>query len=689
MKKPSLCIFMIVKNEERDLPRCLESVRSIADKVVIVDTGSIDNTVNVAHIAARDFLTYVSYTKASEKDENGDWKLQDFSAARNHSVELAEASGCTHLMWMDADDELLDPAAIKRAMYRDDIDVWSVFMQSGHHNSKWLHYRMWRNGTGVRFHGRVHEWPKIDGLRKETCYATIRHHADPDANQENSNVRNLRLLHLQWQDSPDDMRTAFYLGCTYRDGGQHEEAAQWFQKRLDLGEGYRDEALFAWLYLARSLAALERNEEALRLLYLAIRHQPDWAEFPMCAAEIHYKLKDYNASILYALGAFDQPIPATALWREVGAYRDQPPRWISWCHEHMGNIENAVHWAEKAAERIEGHDAQWQQRIERLQAQFAAKYDPVPVKIKNARRKVALVRPGAIGDILMTLNLVPLFKEANPDADVTFFCAAEYGKPDSLLPFILAAGCVRVMDSANINAWAKSFDQVINLVGYPLHEGYPRGQIRQHLLYYFAEEMGLDLRKVGLPQLSLPRPRRIIEGNEPYVTIQMKAGWSHYKEWQDWKWDDTWSKICFSQLLSGSPDLILIGDPHKRTLSESIGIIANSSMHVGIDSFANHLTNYLWTDDRGARTVPGVILWGSTQPTASGYGHNRNIWKGLPCSPCFKENPAVSQVPNGICNVPSIPIRSYGDGLHRCMDLIQPDEVIEAIFQTWEEINKA
>ena len=63
----SLC--MIVKNEEDVLARCLESVRGIADEIIVVDTGSTDKTVEIA----RQFTNQVYYFE---------WR-DDFSAARN------------------------------------------------------------------------------------------------------------------------------------------------------------------------------------------------------------------------------------------------------------------------------------------------------------------------------------------------------------------------------------------------------------------------------------------------------------------------------------------------------------------------------------------------------------------------------------------------------------------------------
>lgn len=84
----SLC--MIVKNEERLLARCLDSVADLMDEIIIVDTGSTDQT---KEIAAR-------YT---DKIYDFEW-VQDFSAARNFAFSKATKE---YIYSADAD-EVLD-----------------------------------------------------------------------------------------------------------------------------------------------------------------------------------------------------------------------------------------------------------------------------------------------------------------------------------------------------------------------------------------------------------------------------------------------------------------------------------------------------------------------------------------------------------------------------------------------------
>src|ERR1700730_15626481 len=83
----SLCL--IARNEEANLPACLESAADLVDEIVVVDTGSTDRT---KEVAARFGARIYDFA----------W-VDDFSAARNES--LRHASG-DWIFWLDADDRL-------------------------------------------------------------------------------------------------------------------------------------------------------------------------------------------------------------------------------------------------------------------------------------------------------------------------------------------------------------------------------------------------------------------------------------------------------------------------------------------------------------------------------------------------------------------------------------------------------
>ena len=106
MATVSLC--MIVRNEEKMLARCLDSVRGIADEICITDTGSTDKT---REIAAQYGTVQVF-----------PW-CDDFSAARNFSFAQARMD---YTLWLDADDVLLPSDRQKLLALKAELDGTEV-----------------------------------------------------------------------------------------------------------------------------------------------------------------------------------------------------------------------------------------------------------------------------------------------------------------------------------------------------------------------------------------------------------------------------------------------------------------------------------------------------------------------------------------------------------------------------------
>jgi ADP-heptose:LPS heptosyltransferase len=295
-------------------------------------------------------------------------------------------------------------------------------------------------------------------------------------------------------------------------------------------------------------------------------------------------------------------------------------------------------------------------------------------------RAIALHRPGAIGDIIMTLSLVPLLKKKYPDHEIVYWCNHQIGK--SLGSLMKAAGVDDVADCTQLERKKSAYEHIFNLIGYPLQDGYPYKPMAKHLIEYFADEMGMPIRETRLggtlPHLALsPGPRPDMEPR--YATIHPQAGWSHYKNWPFEKWEKLIAArpdIAFYQI-GAVGDHKLLGANHSfmgKELDASINLMAHAALHLGIDSWTNHLTNIQWGD---LGFTPAIILWGSTQASAAGYPRNTNISLGLPCQPCFREDPKISRMPRGPCINP--PGQDYDKPHHACMAGISVDLVLADI----------
>ena len=293
--------------------------------------------------------------------------------------------------------------------------------------------------------------------------------------------------------------------------------------------------------------------------------------------------------------------------------------------------------------------------------------------------KIAINRPGAIGDIIMISNCFPKLRELYDE--VHLYCHPSIA--EVLGDFLRDNEMVDLVgDSSHLVEG--NYENIVNCVGYPLHEGYPDTKMKKHLIEYFADELGVE----DCFDDFLCRPPDVPPGifRRPYITIQNKTGWSVYKEW--WGWQGLINKIRQERPEVG---IYQIGGPNDPPLVNVDGSFLGESfennlaaqvwswVHVGLDSVFNHTSNILW---HGLGRINCVILFGSTQYDASGYRHNTNISLALPCQPCFRENPSVSQMSKGICPHPAG--QTYENPRHECMAKITVDMVYDKVVKQLE-----
>jgi O-antigen biosynthesis protein len=241
----SLC--MIVRDNAGTILPCLESIRPWVDEMVVVDTGSTDETPQIVERLGGRLFHFP-------------W-CDDFSAARNESLRHARGEW---LFWMDSDDTI-DPACGRglRALAYGTVDpsVLGFVVQvhcPGNSDDGVSdvtavdHVKLIRNRPDLRFEGRIHEQilPAIRRAGGEvawTDYFVVHSGSDrsPEA-QERKRKRDFHLLQLELAERPDHTFTLFNLGMTAADAGKYEEAAD---------------------YLRRSVAAAAPNESHLRKAY--------------------------------------------------------------------------------------------------------------------------------------------------------------------------------------------------------------------------------------------------------------------------------------------------------------------------------------------------------------------------------------------------------------------------------------
>lgn len=152
--RPGLTLHMIVKNEARCLERCLKSVRHAVDQIVVADTGSTDETIQIL----RDFDARIYEIP---------WPGA-FDAARNFALDKVETEW---VLFLDADEWFAeDPkAGLREAQARKDAFAYEFVRldcEAGKPFAQQQLLRMWRNHPAMRMTGIVHEHFREDALLK-------------------------------------------------------------------------------------------------------------------------------------------------------------------------------------------------------------------------------------------------------------------------------------------------------------------------------------------------------------------------------------------------------------------------------------------------------------------------------------------------------------------------------------------
>ena len=234
--KLSVCI--IAKNEEHNISRCLSSVVNLAHEIIVVDTGSTDNTIEIA-------------SKYTDKIFKHKW-ANDFASARNKS--LAEARG-DWILFLDCDEELVPGASetLIEEMAASNILGYRLPLENVGSPLHGVNYvpRLIRNAPGLHFIGKIHEtifasilvlaeqWNMEQAMGK----TKILHHGYmPDEMQRKGKLkRNLALYDDALAELPDEPSIMMNYAHDLNHDGQTEKAYEIYKKIHGILEQHKTE----------------------------------------------------------------------------------------------------------------------------------------------------------------------------------------------------------------------------------------------------------------------------------------------------------------------------------------------------------------------------------------------------------------------------------------------------------------
>ncbi len=293
-----LSIAMIVKNEEKNLDRCLKALKTLDNilnyEIVIVDTGSEDDTVNIAK----------KYTK---KVYEKLW-TNNFAEMRNISIDYCKGDW---VLILDADEVLENPKELIK------------FFKEGNHkkfNSATIKFknmlsdkeddyligtlvRLFKNVKEFYYEGRVHEQPKILAPVALTNITLLHYGYSRESYKlmQYKYKRNLQLLLKDLEEEKDLIYTYFQLAQTYGMANKKNDAFESAAKSFKLiqEKENKGEYLYVYHFMAMELASIGNYEKAIKISEEAISYSNEHLDFYYILAKGYFSLNKYDTAYKY------------------------------------------------------------------------------------------------------------------------------------------------------------------------------------------------------------------------------------------------------------------------------------------------------------------------------------------------------------------------------------------------------
>lgn len=277
-----LSICLIVRDEEATLARCLDCIKDLADELIVVDTGSVDSSVEIAR-------------RYTDKVYFFEW-INDFSAARNFS--FSKATG-DFVMWLDADD-VITADNVKRLAElkaRDDFDVafvkYAAAFDGDVPTMEYYRERVVRRSLNLQWEGEVHEAIVPVG---RVIYSEAR--IDHRKVKANPPMRNLQIFQqLIASGKTLDERQKFYYGRELFYNGMYLECIAVLKDFLK-GGGWIENKIEACRTICRAYQNSGMEEEAVKAIFDAFLLAPPRAE-DCCILGEYFERKNCVRSAIY------------------------------------------------------------------------------------------------------------------------------------------------------------------------------------------------------------------------------------------------------------------------------------------------------------------------------------------------------------------------------------------------------
>jgi len=255
----TLTLIMIVKNESSIIKRCLDSIKKHIDYIVISDTGSSDNTIEIIE-------NYLIDNNIRGNIYNDEWK--NFGHNRTNSVlngqkwldEQKIDREKNYFITIDAD-MILDFKDSFRKENLTENECWTLCQVNSY--IKYYNTRLFRSDLPFKCIGVTHEYWVCDTKHKDGKFEDIIIDDRGDGGCKSDKFeRDIKLLTRGLEDDPGNYRYYFYLAQSYGDIGDVENSIKWYKERVNSG-GWFEEIFISYKRIGELYMTKGEHEKAL------------------------------------------------------------------------------------------------------------------------------------------------------------------------------------------------------------------------------------------------------------------------------------------------------------------------------------------------------------------------------------------------------------------------------------------
>lgn len=348
--KISACV--ITKNEEKCMPRWLNCMKKIADEIVVVDTGSTDNTVALAKEAGVNVYHFK-------------W-INDFAAAKNYAIEQATGDW---IVFLDADESFTEEA---QKSFRKELERFNrdksvaclmcrmIDIDEDNDNRVFntgLIPRIFRRSPNIRYKGAIHEQLENSQGNKKMVFAEkleYIHTGYSSSIVRSKTERNLPILLSELEKATTDnerQRLYPYLMDAYNILGDHDKVLLYGRKCIAIGFKMIGNPGRFYEVMAMSMYNVGCSlGELLKTLDEAESSFPDEPFFPFVRGMALEKHNDFLGAEKAVLHGLELRKKVEEKLRQGVGVSDSSRGLLPYAYERLGNIYSLKGDRQRAAD---------------------------------------------------------------------------------------------------------------------------------------------------------------------------------------------------------------------------------------------------------------------------------------------------------------------------------------------------